>query len=94
MDSVALPLIALIVCVAVFGHEARFSRLDKRLARLERKVDLLLGHLDVAVEDPGTDAVAALARDGKAIEAIKEYRRVTGAGLKEAKDAVDRLQGR
>jgi len=94
VDSVALLLVALIVFASVIGHEARFSRLDKRLARIERKVDLLLGHLDVPVEDPEMDAVAALARDGKAIEAMKEYRRVTGAGLKEAKEAVDRLQAR
>ncbi|HZF89071.1 MAG TPA: hypothetical protein VE614_11900 [Streptomyces sp.] len=94
VDSVALVLIALIVFVSVIGHEARFSRLDKRLTRIERKLDLLLGHLDVPVEDPGMDEVAALARDGKPIEAMKAYRRVTGAGLKEAKDAVDRLQER
>lgn len=33
----------------------------------------------------------ALVRDGNKIGAIRQYREETGVGLKEAKDAVDRL---
>jgi ribosomal protein L7/L12 len=41
--------------------------------------------------DPGMTAqVQQYAREGKKIQAIKEYREQTGAGLKEAKDAVER----
>ncbi len=41
---------------------------------------------------PVTDEVAALARTpGGKIAAIKAYRKQTGAGLKEAKDAVERF---
>jgi len=36
--------------------------------------------------------VVALLRDGRKIEAIKLYRDLTGAGLKEAKDAVESLE--
>jgi large subunit ribosomal protein L7/L12 len=36
--------------------------------------------------------VLALAREGRKIEAIKLYRDITGAGLKEAKDAVEALE--
>jgi ribosomal protein L7/L12 len=36
--------------------------------------------------------VLALVRDGRKIEAIKLYRDITGAGLKEAKDAVEALE--
>jgi ribosomal protein L7/L12 len=35
--------------------------------------------------------VHALAQQGRKIEAIKRYRQLTGVGLKEAKDYVDRL---
>ena len=35
--------------------------------------------------------VHALAQQGRKIEAIKRYRQLTGLGLKEAKDYVDRL---
>ena len=43
---------------------------------------------------PGGDIaeVHALARSGKKIEAIKRYRELTGVGLKEAKDAVERME--
>jgi len=39
------------------------------------------------------DEIRALLRDGKKIQAIRVYRDRTGAGLKEAKDAVERLAG-
>jgi ribosomal protein L7/L12 len=41
--------------------------------------------------DP-TAEIQQLLRDGRKIEAIKVYRRVHGVGLKEAKDAVERLE--
>lgn len=41
---------------------------------------------------PEPDAeVQALARSGNKLEAIKRYRKATGLGLKESKDAIDRL---
>jgi ribosomal protein L7/L12 len=50
-----------------------------------------------AAATPSADAaqdVSALLAAGKKIEAIKAYRTATGVGLKEAKDAVDALEGR
>lgn len=43
---------------------------------------------------PDDAAVAALAKDGRLIEAIKLYRETYGGDLASAKDAVDRLAGR
>jgi len=43
------------------------------------------------VAGPDLDRVRALKRQGRLIEAIKEYRALTGLGLKESKDAVDLL---
>jgi ribosomal protein L7/L12 len=40
---------------------------------------------------PQPDDLLSLAREGRKIEAIKLYREQTGAGLKEAKDAIERL---
>jgi hypothetical protein len=62
-----------------------------RLARLEQKVDLILGHLGVVYKDELSDRVRDLLAQGRKIEAIKVYRAATGVGLKEAKDAVERL---
>ncbi|MEV5342244.1 hypothetical protein AB0K93_27750 [Streptomyces sp. NPDC052676] len=94
VDAIALSAVALALLAAVIGSEARLSRLDKRLKRIEHKLDLLAGHLDVRADDPGLDEVAALVRDGRTIEAIKKYRDVTGAGLREAKEAVERMGAR
>ena len=75
------------------------SQIISRLNRLERKVDFLLRELNLVEReeaalldfDPDLTEVAALVRQNRKIEAIKLYRELTGAGLKEAKEAVDRL---
>ena len=41
---------------------------------------------------PAAEHIEALVSDGRMIEAIKAYREATGAGLKEAKDAVEAWQ--
>jgi hypothetical protein len=65
-------------------------RLD-RLSRIDGKLDVILKHLGVRFDpyqEIPADALAAL-REGRKIEAIKQYRHVTGVGLAEAKDAID-----
>jgi ribosomal protein L7/L12 len=90
----------LVLLAAVAGRGGSTRQLERRLDRLERKVDLVMQHLGVA--QPGPDVgggpdiaidqdVVALARAGRKIEAIKRYRELTGVGLKEAKDAVERI---
>ncbi len=66
-----------------------------RLARLDRKIDAILRHLNIAYVDPASpeglsEEVQKLANDpAKKIQAIKLHREQTGLGLKEAKDAVE-----
>ncbi|WP_433058434.1 ribosomal protein L7/L12 [Dactylosporangium sp. CS-033363] len=71
-----------------------------RLARLERQVAFLYRHFgldpNLAESFPGRPAgmppeFAEALRQNNLIAAIKIYRQVTGAGLKEAKDAVEAL---
>ncbi len=50
------------------------------------------GRAPVAESNSLDGRVLALLRNGRKIEAIKLYRDVTGAGLKEAKDAVESLE--
>ena len=70
--------------------------LADRVRELERKVDFLLQHLGLtgaAGKMPQAyGEVLALKRAGRLIDAIKLYRALTGVGLAEAKDYVDRLQ--
>ncbi|MEU7054674.1 ribosomal protein L7/L12 [Streptomyces sp. NPDC046197] len=91
MDILGFLAVAVALLVGIVSTESRLARADRRIARVERKLDLVLDHLGLREEDPALDAVAGLARDGKKIEAIRAYREATGAGLKEAKEAVDRL---
>lgn len=62
------------------------------VAQTERKLDRLLAHLGVDPHPPLSDRVKELARAGHTIEAIKAVREETGAGLAEAKAAVESYQ--
>ncbi|MEW2412597.1 hypothetical protein AB0953_02535 [Streptomyces sp. NPDC046866] len=92
--------VLLFALIAVAGWLAtsaslRMRALEHRAERAERRLGLLLDHLGVEEPEPaGLDEVRALLRDGRTIEAIKAYRGLTGAGLAEAKRAVDTLAQR
>lgn len=78
-------LTALVVCFLVIWQLITLLR----IGRLERKLDLL-GRPQGAKPLKLSERVKQLAEEpGRKIEAIKAYREETGAGLKEAKDAVE-----
>jgi ribosomal protein L7/L12 len=74
------------------------------MVELERKVDYLFQHLgidpsaafadgfDIAGGDGLPSSFHNALRNGKKIDAIKIYRSATGAGLAEAKAAVDAFE--
>jgi hypothetical protein len=86
--------ILVLVAVGVSVNRREPERHQVRLALVERKLDALLDHLGVEVPEPHLQQVEAMLRQGKTVQAIKAYREATGAGLREAKDAVDRLSAR
>ncbi|MFG2476684.1 ribosomal protein L7/L12 [Streptomyces fagopyri] len=92
MGILGLFALAMVVFASYAGLEGRLGRTDRRIARVERKLDLILGHLGIQEHEPELEQVAALVRDGRKIQAIKAYREFTGVGLKEAKDAVERME--
>jgi ribosomal protein L7/L12 len=66
-----------------------------RVLHLQRHVWLIARHLNIDVDRPPemSDRVKELATDpSRKIEAIKLYREETGAGLAEAKEAVETYQ--
>jgi len=92
LGLVVAGLIAAAIVVRMTSGEPQL----RALSRLEAKLDVLLKHEGIQF-DPYADApppVCDALRRGKKIEAIKEYRAATGAGLKEAKDYVEELQRR
>lgn len=67
-----------------------------RLRRVERKLDAVLAHLGVPAPDAADlSAQAKLYADsGQTIDAIRQYRQDTGAGLAEAKRVIEEYLGR
>ncbi|MEW2137581.1 hypothetical protein AB0892_13440 [Streptomyces sp. NPDC005409] len=71
----------------------RVQSLQRKADLMERRLALLLDHFGIEEPEPaGMDEVRALLRANRTISAIKEYRRITGAGLAEAKLAVEALE--
>ncbi len=95
--AASLAVIVLCAFVIIILMQLRFAALTGRIAalsRLEAKVDLLLKNANIKydpVANAPSEVIEALRRGAK-IEAIKRYREQTGAGLREAKDFVERLQ--
>ncbi|GAA1803315.1 hypothetical protein HC028_04860 [Planosporangium flavigriseum] len=88
----------LVLLVAVLGFSLSLSALAKeesrrtrRLAVIERRLQLVMDHLGVVDKQPELPEVVRELEAGRKIQAIKAYRDATGAGLKEAKDAVEAL---
>jgi ribosomal protein L7/L12 len=79
--------------------EARLSRLAQSIGRLERKTDYILKQLKLEYTDdpegsipPELAEVYALLKQGKRLQAIQAYRKLTGVGVDEAANAVDGLE--
>ena len=68
------------------------GRAEDQVGRVERKLDLLLKHAQIDLIAVADREAAGLVRAGSKIEAIRVYRELTGAGLAEAKAAVERLE--
>ncbi|CAM5480212.1 hypothetical protein [Streptomyces pilosus] len=89
--DIAILFLTCLVIAGVMTLQTALSRAERRAVRVERKLDLILGHLGLEEEIPGKDEIIGLVRAGKQVQAIKLYRETTGADLLEAKQAVDRL---
>ncbi|MFF8370996.1 hypothetical protein ACF05W_19415 [Streptomyces lydicus] len=93
MDSFlpATALLILAVALVAATTDRRSKTLERRLARLEGKIDLLLAQAGVEEpQDPRMAEIDELLARGKTIQAIKLHRELTGSGLAEAKEAVER----
>ncbi|MEU2368762.1 hypothetical protein [Streptomyces pseudogriseolus] len=89
--DIAILFLTCVVVLSVASIQTALSRSERRVARVERKLDQVMRHLGLEEEVPRRDEILALVRDGKQVQAIKLYREATGAGLVEAKQAVDAM---
>jgi ribosomal protein L7/L12 len=78
--------------------ETDVQLLRSRINELEDRLKFLYQRLGIDyVTDPNTNPInspqiQAALRSGNKIEAIKIYREVTGVGLSEAKDVIDKAE--
>lgn len=72
-----------------YGARARLDYIEQQLAALFPGQYVPFASATATGLPPG---VAELVRSGNTIAAIKEYRRVTGAGLADAKRAVEGIR--
>jgi hypothetical protein len=94
MNQGSLVFIVVVLFWVALTQAGLQTRTEKRLRDLEVRFEKLLSHIGFVADPnpPITDEVRVLARTpGAKIAAIKAYRQQTGAGLKEAKEAVERL---
>lgn len=89
-DLLYLGLLTLVVSVTMLGFSSRVGRLESKIGRVERGLTLLMESANLEMPSLLSERIKQIARDPKRkIEAIRAYREETGAGLKEAKEAVE-----
>lgn len=72
------------------GISTAIGRLRNDIKHTDSTLDKVEKEIGVSGQ-PLDDEIKALILEGKKIKAIKRYREVTGVGLKEAKDYIDKL---
>jgi ribosomal protein L7/L12 len=96
IEPFLLGLVVGVIAAVMAMRMAPGDRNASAIARLEAKLDALLEDQGIQF-DPYAGvppSVADALQRGRKIEAIKEYRAATGAGLQEAKDYVEDVQRR
>ncbi len=82
----------------------RLGELEHTVQRQQQQIEMLMAELGMETSPlpaslrPAPDIlhpeVVALLRAGREINAIKRHRELTGAGLREAKELIDREKGK
>jgi ribosomal protein L7/L12 len=90
-----IPIVGIPVILILLTESASATKRQRetaaRLARVERKLQLILDHLRIVEPEPILPEVVNHLENGKKILAIKAYRQATGESLIEAKEAVERM---
>ncbi|MEO3821049.1 hypothetical protein [Plantactinospora sp. B24E8] len=85
-----LPLLAFLLIEAATAAKRQRDTVA-RIARIDRKLQLVLTHLGVTDPEPELAEVREHLRNGRTVAAVRAYRQATGEGLLAAKQAVDRM---
>jgi ribosomal protein L7/L12 len=84
------------------GVDRHLLEIKQRLALVESRLEQLFEHLDIAPRqapepgDPGTaisdPEIQDLLAKGNKAQAVRRYRELTGAGIAEAQQAIERAE--
>lgn len=84
-------IIWVIICVLLLSCiSSAISQLRNDIKHTNSILEKIAKQIGVP-EPPVDDEIKTLIAEGKKIKAIKRYREITGVGLKEAKDYIDKL---
>jgi ribosomal protein L7/L12 len=92
MEWIPALILAVVAVLALSTRRGPDPDAARRLAAVERKLDLIMENL--GIQEPVPDVhpmVLQELQQGRKIQAIKAYREATGVGLKEAKDEVEAI---
>lgn len=93
MEAMIIAFSVLFVLILIGPNNRRRVQDASRLARLERKMDIILAQMGVELPPlTASRRVMDLLEMRQKIQAIKAYREETGASLADAKDFVDELE--
>ena len=94
MEIVVWVVVTLVVVIGlvVALQAGKSTKPDARkLAAIERKLELVMDHLGIVEPEVDMPDVVRALEQGNKIEAVRAYRKATGATLADAKNAVDAI---
>jgi ribosomal protein L7/L12 len=98
MDEWVGPLLVLAIIAGLQVREINdgLQGIRKRQWEIERKLDAVLKHVGVQFDPYGAapPLVLEALRAGDNVEAIRRYRKITGASRREAREFVEEVQRR
>ncbi|MDM8311574.1 ribosomal protein L7/L12 [Clostridium cadaveris] len=93
MESTVIGLISILFIILSIS----INMIQSKQERIESKLNTIIEHLGITypfikkIDDEMKDEIIKLVEANKKVKAIKKVRDITGMGLKEAKDYVDKL---
>ncbi|MDY4950037.1 MAG: ribosomal protein L7/L12 [Clostridium cadaveris] len=93
MESTVIGLISILFIILSIS----INMIQSKQERIESKLNTIIEHFGITdpfikkIDDEMKDEIIKLVEANKKVKAIKKVRDITGMGLKEAKDYVDKL---
>ncbi|MFI1195634.1 hypothetical protein ACH4T9_20600 [Micromonospora sp. NPDC020750] len=88
-----LTIVVVLLLVAQLAGPQQDRNTPRRLAEIERRLQLVMNHLGVVDERPMPPGVREHLARGEKVKAVRAYRAATGVDLRTATEAVAAMMG-